>query len=50
MTSNDPFRATPELTGPIDPQEFIRRIQAEELSRSPSPGGLRAADIIQVKP
>lgn len=45
--AGDAFSAAPELDG--DLQDRLERIQAEELSRAPAPGRLRAADIIQVK-
>jgi hypothetical protein len=38
-------------TTPDDgPDDWVRRIQLQELSRAPAPGRLRAADVLEVNP
>lgn len=45
--SGDAFHAAPK-SAQTDLLAVIADLQAEECSRSPSPGNLRAADVIEV--
>lgn len=48
--SRPPSEAEPRPPEVVGLADLVERIQAEEISRAPRPGRLRAADVLEVRP
>lgn len=49
MTDPHPLKAAPTLRDEPDLPDLVARIQAEELSHTPGPDRLRAADVLVIR-